>query len=295
VSFIVVFLILAGKFLFEPALTASNAHFGINNYFSHDGFFPKGALGLWIAVPLAVFSYMGVEMIAVASGEAKQPEEAVRRALKSTVIRLVVFYLATLGVILAILPWTAASPNVSPFVQVMEMLRLPHGADIVNFAVVIAALSAINSQLYIATRMMFSLSRACHAPRTFGRLSGRGVPVNALLASSVGIGLATVLSVATPESAYVTIVAVSVFSAAFTWMMIFVTHYFFRRMQMKTEPFRQHRLPGTTLIGAATMASILVTTVFTPEFRLTLAFGVPFVCLLTLCYYLYLRNDEALP
>jgi L-asparagine transporter-like permease len=286
VTFIVMFLILAAKFLFEPALTASNAHFGLNNYFSHGGFSPKGAGGVWIAVPLAVFSYMGIEMIAVAAGEAKQPEEAVRRALKSTVIRLVVFYLATLAVILAILPWTVASPNTSPFVQVMETLRLPRGADVVNFAVVIAALSAINSQLYIATRMMFSLSRASHAPRIFGRLSSRGVPVYALLASSVGIGLATVLIVATPESAYVTIVAVSVFSAAFTWMMIFVTHCFFRRVQMKTGQSRKPGLPGATVLGAAAMASILVTTAFTPEFRLTLAFGIPFLGLLTLFYYL---------
>jgi L-asparagine transporter-like permease len=296
-TFIVIFLLLAGRFVFESALTASNGHLGLNNYLAYGGFFPKGAAGVWIAVILAVFSYMGIEMIAVAAGEAEQPEEAVRRAFKSTVTRLIVFYLGTLAVILAVLPWTAAKVDASPFVQVMETLRLPRGADFVNFAVLIAALSAINSQLYIATRMMFSLSRASHAPRAFGRMSRHGVPVNALLASSGGIALATVLSVTTPQSAYVSIVALSVFSAAFTWMMIFVTHYFFRRARM-TEgghaPLR-FRIPGfpvTTVIGAAMMAAILITTLATPEFRLTLIFGVPFVCLLTLLYYVHYRPRE---
>ncbi len=288
---IVAFLVLAGSFLFGPAAAADSIRgpIGLQNYVAYGGFFPKGLWGPWVAVLLAIFSYMGIEMIAVAAGEAQQPEAAVRRAFKSTVTRLILFYLATLAVILAILPWTAASANASPFVRVMEILGLPRAADIVNCVVLIAALSAINSQLYIATRMMFSLSRASHAPRVFGRLSRRGIPVNALLISTAGIALATALSIATPDSAYVSIVAISIFSAAFTWMMIFITHYFFRRRRLaEGQPplrFRMIGFPVATLAGAAVMAAILLTTLFTREFRLTLLFGVPFLGLLTVVYY----------
>jgi L-asparagine transporter-like permease len=253
------------------------------------GFFPHGVSGVWMAVILAIFSYMGIETIAVAAGESKQPALAVRQAFRSTVLRLILFYLGTLGAILAILPWQQATPQVSPFVQVMEALHWHRAADFVNLAVLVAALSAINSQLYIASRMMFSLARAGSAPRVLGRTSRQGVPVNALLASSTGIGLATMLTAISPETAYPSIVAISVFSAVFTWLMIFVTHYFFRRRRADVRPDGPFQIPGfpvTTLLGVALMLAILITTFFTPEFRLTLLFGIPLVIVLSSIYLL---------
>src|SRR5207253_10318163 len=160
---------------------------GFHNYTAAGGFLPKGMWGVWVAVIIAIFSYFSVEMIAVAAGEAAQPEVAVRRAFRSTVFRLILFYLLTLALVLAIVPWTAAGIEESPFVKVMRALGVAGAASIFNFVILVAALSAMNSQLYITTRMMFSLSRAGHAPRRFGTLSRRGVPVQALLLSSLGI------------------------------------------------------------------------------------------------------------
>jgi L-asparagine transporter-like permease len=136
--------------------------------------------------------------------------------------------------------------------------------------------------------MMFSLARAGHAPRRLGVLNRRGVPLYSLLLSSLGIAVATVLSVIAPQSAFILMLAISAFGAMFTWMMIFVTHYYFRRAHLGrgTAPLR-FRIPGfpaTTLLGAALMAAVLVTTAFTPAFRMTLAFGVPFLACLTLAY-----------
>ena len=198
---------------------------GFHNYTAHGGFFPHGLWGAWVAVIVAIFSYLSIEMIAVAAGEAAQPEIAVTRAFRATVLRLILFYLLTLALVLAIVPWTSAGVDESPFVKVMRALQVPAAAGIFNFVILIAALSAMNSQLYITTRMMFSLSRAGYAPRRFGVLDRRGVPVQALLLSSLGIALATVMSVLAPKSAFVLMIAVSSFGAMFTWMMIFVTHY----------------------------------------------------------------------
>ena len=132
-----------------------------------------------------------------------------RRAFRSTVLRLILFYLLTLALILAIVPWTAAGIDESPFVKVMRALAIPGAAAIFNFVILIAALSAMNSQLYITTRMMFSLARAGYAPRRFGALSERGVPVQALLLSSIGIAIAAVLSVLAPKSAFILMVSIS--------------------------------------------------------------------------------------
>jgi L-asparagine transporter-like permease len=200
----------------------------------------------------------------------------------------VLFYLLTLALVLAIVPWTAAGVDESPFVKVMRALGVPGAAGILNFVILIAALSAMNSQLYITTRMMFSLARAGYAPRRFGQLSARGVPLNSLLLSSLGIALATALSVLAPQSSFILMVAVSSFGALFTWMMIFITHYCFRRARERSGAppprFRMIGFPYTTLLGAGLMAAVLITTLFTPVFRLTLVFGAPFLACLVLIY-----------
>jgi L-asparagine transporter-like permease len=265
---------------------------GFHNYTVHGGFFPHGLWGMWVAVIVAIFSYLSIEMIAVAAGEAAQPQIAVTRAFRSTVLRLILFYLLTLALVLAIVPWTSAGVDESPFVKVMRALQVPAAAGMFNFVILIAALSAMNSQLYITTRMMFSLSRAGYAPRRFGLVNHRGVPVQALLLSSLGIALATALSVIAPKSAFILMISISSFGAMFTWMMIFVTHYAFRRARVRSGARLRFRMPGypaTTLLGAALMAAVLLTTAFTQAFRLTLVLGLPFLAALVLLYWLRYR------
>lgn len=292
VAAIVIFIVLAAYLLWRAPGTlaaSADAHAGVGfgNYTAHGGFFPHGLWGSWVAVIVAIFSYLSIEMIAVAAGEAEQPQLAVRRAFRATVLRLILFYLVTLALILAIVPWTAAGIDESPFVKVMRALAIPGAAAIFNLVILVAALSAMNSQLYITTRMMFSLSRAGQAPQRFGTLTARGVPVQALLLSSVGVAIAAILSVVAPKSAYILMVSISSFGAMFTWMMIFVTHYCFRRAR-RGEPraeFQMAGFPFTTLLGAALMTAVLVTTAFTTAFRWTLVFGLPFLALLCIVYW----------
>jgi L-asparagine transporter-like permease len=286
ITAIVAFIVLAAHVIWA----SSDNAVGFRNYTAYGGFVPRGIGGVWIAVIIAVFSFFSIEMIAVAAGEAAEPEVAIRSAFRSTVVRLILFYLLTLALMLAVIPWTRAGSTQSPFVLVMQISRLPAAAGVMNFVVLIAALSAMNSQLYITTRMMFSLSRAGHAHRSLGHLSGRGVPLNALLISTFGIALAMVLTVISPGSAFLTMLGISAFGAMFTWMMIFVTHFFFRRRSAHAAAsFRMRGFPATTLLGAAVMAALLVTTGFTEVFRSTLVFGLPFLAALVLLYYFRYR------
>ena len=305
VTAIVLFILLAAWIIWRapPVVTGvagapAAPAVGFHNYTAHGGFLPFGLWGAWTAVIVAIFSYLSIEMIAVAAGEAARPETAVRRAFRATVLRLILFYLLTLALVLAIVPWTGAGVDESPFVKVMRALRVPGAAGIFNFVILVAALSAMNSQLYITTRMMFSLARAGYAPRRFGVLDRRGVPVQALLLSSLGIALATALSVLAPKSAFILMISISSFGAMFTWMMIFVTHYAFRRARRRSGALPAFRMPGypaTTLLGAALMAAVLATTAFTAAFRLTLAFGLPFLATLVLIYLLrYRRNSPSI-
>jgi len=296
VAAIVAFILLGVYVVFGAPAHVPAESIGFDNYTAHGGFFPKGFWGAWVAVIVAIFSYLSIEMIAVAAGEAAQPEQAVKQAFRATVLRLILFYLLTLALMLAIVPWTAAGADESPFVKVMQAVRVPAAAGVINFVILVAALSAMNSQLYITTRMMFSLSRAGHAPRRFGVLSRRGVPLNALLLSTAGIALATLVSVVSPERAFILMLSVSVFGAMFTWMMIFVTHYFFRRAHAQAAgsalSFRMYGYPATTWLGAGLMAAVLVTTAFTSAFRMTLLFGLPFLACLTAVYWFRYRGRD---
>ena len=278
VTAIMVFILLGGWLL---------AGIGLGNYTAHGGFFPKGAWGMWVAVAVAIFSYFGIEMIAVAAGEAEDPRKAITKAYRSTVARLVIFYLLAMTIILGIVPWIESGKGRSPFVTVMARSHVPFAAGVVNFVILVAALSAMNSQLYITARMMFSLARAGYAPRQLGKLSRRGTPVSALLLSSIGIALATLLIVLFPDTSFTLMLAISMFGGLFAWMMIFVTHLYFRRAHAgKPLAFRMWGYPYASLLGAGLVAAILLTTAFTREFRMTLACGLPALGLFYLAWRL---------
>ena len=281
ITAIVTFIVLAGYLL----AASTDESIGFRNYTAYGGFMPHGIAGLWVAVIIAIFSYFSIEMIAVAAGEAAHPQTAIRKAFRSTVARLVLFYLLTVALMLAVIPWTQAGATQSPFVRVMQALHIPAAAGVTNFVVLVAALSAMNSQLYITTRMMFSLSRAGHAPRRFGTVNQRGVPIHALLLSTLGMALATVLSVVSPGHAFLTMLGVSAFGAMFTWMMIFVTHVYFRW----AREGGMRGVPILSLLGAVLMAALIVTTGFTDAFRAALEFGLPFLVIVGLIYYLWFR------
>lgn len=274
----------------------SHPEYGVHLYTAGSGFLPHGWWGMWVAVIISIFSYLSVEMIAVAAGEAEDPERAVKQAFRATIVRLLVFYLLSLALILAIVPWEKVGEGSSPFVTVMQVLGIPYAADILNFVVIVAALSAMNSQLYITTRMMFSLSRGGDAPKALGKLSSNGVPLNALMLSSIGIAVATLLYVLYPKDAFILMISLSMFGAMFVWMMIFVTHLFFRhKYEAAGNPplaFRMKLFPITTLIGLGLMLAAMVTTLFTDEFNMTLKFGIPFLIVLVLLFK-FVRKPHA--
>ena len=285
------FLCLGAWVLFAShgGVQAGDAPIGFGNYVGSGGFFPKGVWGVWVAVLVSLFSYFSIEMIAGAAGEARDPRQAITRAFRATMLRLVLFYVLTLAVILAIVPWpvVAAGTAQSPFVVVMRRTHIPGAAGVLNLVILIAALSAMNSQLYITARMLFSLARGGFAPRGLGRLTRHGVPVPALLASTIGIGLAAVLNLRYHERSFLLMLAVSMFGPMFTWLMIFVTHLRFRQRHAgETLVFRMWGFPYLTLAGAGLMAAALLTTPFTQAFRPTLLYGIPFLGLLSLAYFI---------
>jgi len=289
---IVLFIILGASLLLgigpKPAI-------GFANYTASGGFIPHGLKGAWIALVFVIFSYIGTEVVAVTSGEARDPQTAVPKAMKSMVSRLIVFYLLAMTVLIGVVPWNQIQPGsdltASPFVRVFQLTGIPAAAHIINFVVLTAALSSMNCNLYLVTRMMFSLSRGGYAPARFGALSKKGTPINALLISAVGLVVATAVALAYPNQAYVYLFGVSLFGGLFVWMMIFLTHLFFRpkweagaRGPAARLPIRMWGYPYTSLLGVAVITAILATTWWVEGMRITLIAGIPWLGLISAAY-----------
>jgi L-asparagine transporter-like permease len=236
---------------------------------------------------MAVFSYLGIEIVAVTSGEAKDPAAALPRAMRWTFARLGIFYIGGLAVVVGVVPWTQVGLGESPFVRVFESAGIPAAAVVMNFVVLTAALSSVNCNLYLTARMLFSLARGGYAPAALGRLSKRGTPVTALLASSIGMVAALFLERRYSGTAYVYMLGSAFFGGIFVWLMIFVTHLMFRRRASQSGlPIRRFgpRGPWSSLFGTAALAAMLVSTWWVPGLRITLTAGLPWLLFVTLCY-----------
>jgi AAT family amino acid transporter len=267
---------------------------GVSNLTAHGGFLATGWRGVWMAMVFVIFSYLGTEVVAVTSGEARQPEVEAPRAMRTMVARLIVFYLGAIFVLMCIVPWNQIQPGAdvtaSPFVKVFQLIGVPAAAHIVNFVVITAAASSMNCNLYLVSRMMFSLARGGYAPAVFGGVSSRGTPVPALLVSAASLALAIVIALLYPDGAYVYLFGVSLFGGLYVWLMIFVTHLFFRPKWEAAGrprlPVRMIGYPYTSMLGAAAIAAILATTWWVEGMRVTLIAGLPWLGMLTAAYFL---------
>jgi L-asparagine transporter-like permease len=239
----------------------------------------------------AMFGFFGIEIVAVAAAEARDPAHTISKAFKTTFFRLALFYLAAVALMLALVPWTEAGKGGSPFVIVMAATGIPYAAGVVNFLVLTAALSSMNGLLYVSSRMLFSLATAGQAPAALARVNKRGVPLNALLGSTAGIAVAAALVWIDPDHAFTTILAISTFMPLFAWGMVFLAHLRFRRVHGAPAGFRTWGFPWTSMTGAALVLAIFLTMPLVEAFRWTIPAGLATLAALSLAW-LPIRNNS---
>jgi L-asparagine transporter-like permease len=296
VTAIVLFILLG----FSRILGFGTAPVGLHNlYLLPGGFFPRGLHGLWMAVILGLLSYVGIEVIAVTSGEVPNPEVAIPAALRTMAIRLFLFYVLALGVLAAVIPWTETGGSVSvaqsPFVRVLGLSGIPYAAGIMNFVIISAALSGMNTNVYLCSRMLFSLARGNYAPRVLGRLNKAGTPVTATLASGVVILTALGLAKLTPK-AYAYLQGVALFGAIVVWMLILISHLRFRQRHRAADlVVRMPLFPAMQIAGLGLLAALLITMGLDKDWTLSWIVGVPWLILLTIGYFAWKRAAAPTP
>ncbi|WP_441785599.1 amino acid permease [Leifsonia sp. 2MCAF36] len=302
VAAIVALIVLGGAaiFGFSPFSTVHHAPVFFSNFNTPHGLFPNGIGGILVTSLAVFYAFSGSELIGVAAGETKDPARNIPRALRSTVLRLVIFFIGAIAVIAAILPYKHAGLTNSPFVDVFDYVGIPYAGDVMNFVIITALLSAGNSGLFSCARMLFSLAREGHGPRVFAKLTRRGIPLVALSVSMVG-GLASLISsVIAAETVYLVLVSIAGFAVVVVWMSIVASQFFHRRKfiqaggDLKTLPYRTPLYPLVPILAFVLLFISLVAIAFDPTQIAALYFGVPFTAACYLFFWLrYGRKSKA--
>ncbi|WEK60383.1 MAG: amino acid permease [Candidatus Microbacterium colombiense] len=246
---------------------------GIGNLVDNGGFAPNGMTGIAAALLIVVFAFGGTEVVAIAAAESDDPARNIRRIVREVLVRILIFYIGSIFVIVAVLPWNAPEVLDGPFSAVLATLKVP-GVDLVmSLIVVVALLSAMNANIYGASRMAFSLGERGLAPQAITRISDQGVPFVAVL-SSVAFGFVTVgLNWAFPDVVLPALLNVVGSTLLVIWTATALAQIILRRRADRdgTEmPMRMWGFPWLSWVCLLLLAGVIVLAMFDPAARIQL-------------------------
>ena len=275
---------------------------GISNLWNHGGFFSNGVMGMVLSLQLVMFAYGGIEIIGITAGEAKDPHKSIPRAINSVPWRILVFYVGTLFVIMSIYPWNQVGTNGSPFVLTFQHLGITAAAGILNFVVITASLSAINSDVFGVGRMMHGMAEQGNAPKVFAKVSQRGIPWVTVVVMMAALLVAVYLNYIMPGKVFLVIASLATFATVWVWIMILCSQIAFRRRLNENEvKALAFPLPGgvaSSVVGIVFLVFIIGLIGYFEETRISLYVGVLWIALLLLGYAFkqkrqQLANDNA--
>lgn len=246
----IIALIIIGILLVFAGFQSHGAHASFTNLWQHGGFFPNGSKGFLLAFEMAVFSFVGIELVGVTAGEAEDPSKTLPKAINQIPLRIILFYVGALFVIMSIYPWNRLNPDASPFVRVFADIGLPAAAGIINFVVLTSAASSCNSGIFSTSRMLYSLAEDGKAPKMFKKLNKRNVPAPALLGSTIMLLIGVVLNYFMKSTQVFTLVT-SISSICFVWVwgVIMVAHLRFRKNMPEEAAKISFKLPFAPVIN----------------------------------------------
>ncbi|WP_272907866.1 GABA permease [Weizmannia sp. FSL W8-0676] len=269
VATIVLFLLLGLSVIFGIVPGVQSP--GLSNLIGHGGFMPNGFGSVLLGITVVIFSFMGTEIVAVAAGESSEPARAVRTATNSVIWRILIFYVGSIAVVATLLPWNSANLLKSPFVAVLEHVGIPAAAQIMNFIVLTAVLSCLNSGLYTNSRMLYGMAKTGDAPKIFLKLNKNGVPVYAVLCGTVFAYVGVVFNYISPDKVFLFLVNSSGGIALLVYLVIAFSHLRMRRTVEKTNPdalkVKMWLYPYLTYVTILGIVAVLVAMIFIDSLR----------------------------
>ncbi|RDU36750.1 aromatic amino acid transporter AroP [Neobacillus piezotolerans] len=262
----IVGMIIAGLGIILFGLGNGGVPVGFGNLWEHGGFAPNGVSGLLLSLVMVMFSFGGIEMIGLTAGEAENPQRTIPSAINNVIWRVLIFYIGALGIIMILYPWDEIGTSGSPFVLIFDKIGMPAAADIINFVVLTAALSAFNSGMYGTGRMLFSLAdqgNGGNGPAFFRELSKSGVPVRGVLFSAAILLVAVFLNYIVPEKVFYYITSIATVAAVTSWTVIILTHMKFRESGGSVSGlFPMPFYPYSSYFALAALTAVVVAMAF---------------------------------
>jgi GABA permease len=263
VGAIVLFLVIGAAYAFGlwPGKSAD-----FSNLVAHGGFFPNGVGAIFSAIVVVIFSMVGAEIATIAAAESQDPERAIAKATRSVILRILVFYVGAAFLLAVIVPWDQNESGTSPFVLAFGRMGIPFADHLMNAVVLTAVLSCLNSGLYTASRMLFVLAARREAPVQLIRVNTRGVPMGAILASSVVGFLCVIAAAVSPDTVFLFLLNSSGAIILFVYLMICLSQIILRR---RTDPgelrVKMWLFPTLSLLTTAAIVGVLVQMAFSED------------------------------
>jgi D-serine/D-alanine/glycine transporter len=266
-------LILVGLVMIFTGFQSNAGTAGFTNLWSHGGIFPKEFMGFVAGFQIAVFAFVGIELVGTTAAETKNPEHNLPRAINAIPLRVMLFYVGALTILMSVIPWNEFKAGHSPFIAMFSLAGLGMAATVVNLVVISSALSSANSGIYSTSRMVFGLANDGDAPKVFGRLSSRKVPQNALFLSCVLLLAGIVLLYAGKDigAAFDMVTTVSAVCVMFVWAIIMASYLVYRKRRPEQHAASTFKMPGGIPMAWAVFAffGYIIWTLTTQEATLT--------------------------
>lgn len=285
----IIFMIISGFAMIAFGIGNGGIATGISNLWNHGGLFPNGIKGVLMSLQMVMFAFLGIEMIGITAGEAKNPKKTIAKAIDTVFWRILIFYVGALFVIMAIYPWEEIGTKGSPFVLTFDKLGIPAAAGIINFVVLTAALSSCNAGLFSTGRMLFNLAENDEAPKRLSKLNKNGVPSFAVLLTAGVLLIGVVLNYIVPAKVFIWLTSISTFGAIWTWSVIVLSQMRYRK-SLTTEQTRrlQYKMPLyplTSYISLIFLVGVVVLMAIFPDTRIALIVGPLWLAILVGFYY----------
>jgi len=262
---------------------------GIGNLYTHGGFFAGGWVGFLFALCLVTAAYQGVELIGITAGEAEDPKNTLRKAIKNIIWRILIFYVGAIFVIVTIYPWNEIGTIGSPFVLTFAKIGIASAAGIINFVVLTAAMSGCNSGIYSAGRMLYTLAENGQAPKFLGKISHGGVPSNSIKITIAFLIVGVFFNFIYPNSKlFIYIYSASILPGMIPWFVLCISQLNFRKKwqrEMSSHPFKSPLFPISNYLTIIFLFFVLVGMWFNNDTQVSLIVGIVFCVIITVFYY----------
>lgn len=281
-------LILIGIVLLIIGFKTNAGTVSVSNLWKHGGLFPNGASGFLLSFQMALFAFVGVELVGVSAAETSDPKKNIPSAINKIPIRILFFYVGALIILLSVNPWNQLDASTSPFVKTFSLVGIPVAAGIINFVVLTSAASACNSGLFSTSRILYNLSIHKDGPAKLAELNKNQVPSNALMVSAVVLSVGALLSKLIPEQAFGIVTTISAICFIWVWGIILISHLRYKKTRPdlhQKSTFKAPLTPFMNYVVLALFAFILVIMGFAEETRIALFMTPLWFVLLFVLYF----------